>query len=170
MADRNIILVGFMGTGKTSVAETLASRTGMSLLDMDTVIAERAGKSIPRIFAEDGEPAFREREHALAAELAQPAGLIVSTGGGIVTNPDNIHLLSQGGLVACLQATVDEILRRVGHDTGRPLLQTDDKRGKILALLQQRAHLYAAIPVQIDTNGQSIEQVAQQVLAAYHRS
>lgn len=170
MSSRNIVLVGFMGTGKTAVANCLASKRAMPLLDMDTMIEERAGKPITRIFAEDGEPAFRQWEHRLASELAAPCGSIISTGGGIVLNPDNIKMLSQGGLVICLQATVDEILRRVAHDTTRPLLQTTDRRAKIENLLDQRAALYAAIPLQIHTDGRSIEDIATQILQCYEQA
>ncbi len=167
MTQRNIVLVGFMGTGKTSAGQILSQQTGMPLLDMDTVIEERAGKPISSIFADEGEAVFREKEHALAAELSEPTGRIVSTGGGIVLNPDNIRLLAQGGLVVCLNASVDEILRRVGNDASRPLLQTVDKRRKVTDLLAARAHLYASIPVQIDTDGLSSQEVAQQILKRY---
>jgi len=169
MGADNIVLVGFMGTGKTAVANVLARKSAMPLLDMDTMIEERTGKPITRIFAEEGEPAFRQIEHTLAAELATPSGSIISTGGGIVLNPDNIRLLSEGGLVVCLQASVDEILRRVQHDTTRPLLQTPDRRARIEALLVTRAPLYAAIPFQIQTDGRTIEEIATEILATYHR-
>ena len=168
MADPNIILVGFMGTGKTAVANILARKTNMPLIDTDAVIEERAAKPISSIFAEDGEPAFRVLENQVAAELAQPSGSIISTGGGIVKNPDNIKLLGRGGLVFCLQASVDEILRRVEGDTTRPLLQTTDRRGKVEALLAERAPLYASIPLQINTDGHTAEQVADEILERYN--
>jgi shikimate kinase len=168
MIKQNIILVGFMGTGKTSVANALASRTAMPLLDMDTRIERKVGKTITRIFAEDGEPVFRQHEHNLAEELSAPSGSIISTGGGIVLNPDNIAWLSKGGLVVCLQASVDEILRRVENDTTRPLLQTGDRRAKVEALLAKRAPLYAAIPFQIQTDGRSIEEISAEIITAYN--
>ena len=166
---QNIILVGFMGTGKTAVANNLAHKTGMPLLDTDTIIEQRAGKPITAIFAEDGEPAFRVLENQVAAELAQPSGSIISTGGGIVKNPENIKLLEKGGLVFCLQASVDEILRRVADDTTRPLLHTPDRRVKIESLLTERAPLYAAIPHQIQTDNKTIEQVADEILTTYNK-
>ncbi len=164
---QNIILVGFMGTGKTAVANILNRKTGMPLLDTDTIIEQRAGKPITAIFAEDGEPAFRVLENQVAAELAKPSGSILSTGGGIVKNPANIELLAKGGIVFCLQASVDEILRRVEGDTTRPLLQTPDRRGKIESLLTERAPLYAAIPHQIKTDGKTVDQVADEILKFY---
>ncbi len=167
MKQENIVLVGFMGTGKTSVANQLARQCAMPLLDMDTMIEQRAGKPITRIFAEEGEPAFRKIEHALADELATPSGSIISTGGGIVLNPENIRLLSEGGLVVCLQASIDEILRRVQHDTTRPLLQGMDRRAKVAALLTARTPLYQAIPYQIHTDGRTIADIADEIIAAY---
>ena len=164
---RNIVLVGFMGTGKTSVANALAQKTNMPLIDTDSVIEQRAGKPISRIFSEDGEPTFREWEHQVAAELSDPCGSIISTGGGIVKHPRNMELLAKGGLVVCLQASVDEIMRRVEGDTTRPLLQTEDRRAKVEALLAERALLYAAIPLQIDTEAKSVEQIADEILARY---
>jgi shikimate kinase len=170
MSQRNIVLVGFMGTGKTSVANLLTQETGMPLLDMDTIIEQRQGKPITRIFAEDGEPAFRAIEHNLALELAHPCGSIISTGGGIVTNPANISALAHGGLIVCLKASVDEILRRVADDTTRPLLHTPDRRGKITALLAVRAPLYDAIPFQIHTDGKSIHNIANLILQQYSQA
>ena len=166
MAARNIVLVGFMGTGKTSVANILARNTGMPMIDMDAVIETRAGKPISRIFAEEGESAFRQYEQGLAAELSTPQGCIISTGGGIVKDPGNIRLLQKGGLVVCLNAGVDEILRRVEHDATRPLLQTPDRRAKVESLLAERAPLYAAIPFQINTRGRTVESIADEILAA----
>ena len=87
---KNIVLVGFMGSGKTTVGKLLAEQTGMPLVDMDTQIEERAGKTINEIFAQDGEPHFRALEREMAQELASKTGQIISTGGGIVLNPDNI--------------------------------------------------------------------------------
>jgi len=165
----NIVLVGFMGTGKTCVAQQLTARSAMPLLDMDSLIEARAGKPITRIFAEDGEPAFRNMEHALAAELATPAASIIATGGGVVLNPDNIRLLAQGGLVVCLQASIDEILQRVRHDTTRPLLQSPDRRARIAALLEARTPLYRAIPFQIQTDGRTVESIATEILDAYRQ-
>ncbi|MFU8779547.1 MAG: shikimate kinase [Kiritimatiellia bacterium] len=169
MSRRNIVLVGFMGTGKTSVANLLTQQTGMPLLDMDTIIEARQGKSITRIFTEEGEPFFRQIEHQLAQELSTPNGNIISTGGGIVTNPANIAALARGGLVVCLQASVDEILRRVADDTTRPLLQTPDRKSRITTLLATRTPLYNAIPFQIQTDGKSIQDIAAEIRQAYRQ-
>ncbi len=163
---RNIVLVGFMGTGKTTVGQLLSEKTGMPLLDMDTLIEKRAGKSINEIFAEEGEPHFRKLERTLVQELSANNGHVISTGGGIVLNPDNITDFEKSGLVVCLLASSEIILDRVRHDTTRPLL-AGDKEAKIIELLESRKPLYEAIGHQIDTNGLSPETIAEQIIALY---
>lgn len=163
----NIVLVGFMGTGKSCVGQFLAKRLGMTFLDMDDMIVERAGKSVPRIFAEDGEPHFRALECELARDLSARHGLVIATGGGIVLDPRNIEAFSKTGMVVCLSATPGAIEARVGNDTNRPLLAGGDKRRKITELLQKRRPLYDALPHQVDTTGLSVEQVADRIFALY---
>jgi len=164
---KNIVLVGFMGTGKTTVGKLLAEQTGMPLVDMDTQIEKRAGKTINEIFAQDGEPHFRALEREMAQELASKNGQIISTGGGIVLNPDNIADFEKTGLVVCLLADADTVLDRVRHDSSRPLL-ADDKESKIVELLQSRKHLYESIPHKIDTSGRpSPGPTAQEIIDLY---
>lgn len=167
MDKRNIVLVGFMGSGKTTVGRLIAEKTGMPLLDMDALIVERAGKSINDIFAEDGEPHFRALEREIAIELANGECQIVSTGGGIVLNPDNITDFEKTGLVVCLLADSETVLERVRHDSSRPLL-AGDKETKILELLESRKSLYASITHKIDTSGRpSPEPTAQEIIDLY---
>ena len=166
MKKQNIILVGFMGTGKTVTGRVLAERTGMELVDMDTLIAKRQGKTIPEIFAADGEPAFRTMERELVKELSKCRGLIISTGGGIILNPDNIADFEKSGLTVCLFASTETIFQRLEKDTTRPLL-SGDKKGQIEALLAQRKPLYAAIAHTVNTDGLTDEQTADQILELY---
>ena len=167
---RNVVLVGFMGTGKSCVGKLLAERLGLTFLDMDEFIVKRTGKPVPRIFAEDGEPRFRALERGLAAELSARRGLVIATGGGIVLDPHNIKNLSRTGLVVCLSATPEAIETRVGNDTNRPLLASGNKREKIAALLEKRRPLYAALPHHVDTTGLSVGEVADLVLALYEHA
>ena len=161
---RNIVLVGFMGTGKSATGKVLAKRLGREFVDMDSVIEQRQGKPIPAIFAEQGEPYFRQLERALVQELAARGGLVIAPGGGIVLNPENIKDFSRTGLVVCLRATPEMILKRVGNDTNRPLLQGGDKLQKIKDLLGKRQALYDAIPASVETDGQTPEDTADAVL------
>jgi len=166
MADhRNIVLIGFMATGKTSTGRDLAAKLGRRFIDMDQVIEEREGRSIPAIFATDGEPRFRELERNLVRELSGQSDLVIAPGGGIVLNPDNIRDFSRTGIVIGLRARPETVLARVGNDTTRPLLQVPDRLGKIRELLARREPLYAAIPTSLDTDGQTPEQIADRILA-----
>ena len=168
MTARNIVLMGFMGTGKTSVGKTLATTLGLQFVDMDHVIEERAGKPITRIFAEEGEPHFRKLERALAAELSIRDGLVIACGGGVVLNPDNIRDYCRSGLVVCLTASPQSIFERTAKATHRPLLEQQDRFQRIVDLLEKRKALYAAIPHQIDTTELNTHQVADTILKLYH--
>jgi len=160
----NIILVGFMGTGKTSVGRVLAGRLQRDFVDMDGELEARAGKPITRVFAEDGEGAFRRMERELVAELARRNNLVVAAGGGVVLDPGNIRAFGATGRVICLQAAPDEILRRVAGSNHRPLLEQGDKAGRIRKLLETRRQLYDAIPLRVDTTGKTLDEVAARVL------
>jgi len=163
MIPSNIILVGFMGTGKTTVGKLLAQKLNKRFVDMDSVIEERAGKAISRIFMEEGEPRFRAMERALVQELAAKVGLVIATGGGIVLNQDNIADFSRTGKVVCLMADEDEIMRRVSGSNSRPLLEKDDKLQRIRSLMEQRRPLYEKIPDRVNTTGLTPEQVVEAI-------
>ncbi len=161
----NIILTGFMGTGKTSVGRYLAERLNRPFVDLDERIVARAGKSIPAIFAEDGEAAFRELEAAACLELAEPQGVVAATGGGAAVNPANRAALSRGGLLICLDAHLEALLVRLEGYSGRPMLDGGDLRERVKVLLAQRADAYAAITHHVDTTGHSVAAAAGRVLA-----
>jgi shikimate kinase len=134
---------------------------------MDTLIEERAGKPISRIFAEDGEPHFRAMERALSQELAQRRGLVIACGGGVVLNPDNIRDYGRTGLVVCLTATPEVIFKRTAKDRNRPLLEEEDRMRRILELLEKRKTLYASISHQVDTTALPADAVAAAIVALY---
>jgi shikimate kinase len=165
----NIVLVGFMGTGKTSVGGLVAARSGFKFIDMDDVIQRRTGKTIPVIFSEDGEPKFRSLERALVRELSELSGQVIAAGGGIVLNPDNIADFERTGLVVCLLASAEVILKRTASDTGRPLLAGEGKMDKIIRLLEARKKLYERIPHHIDTTDLSVEEVANGIMSLFGR-
>ena len=160
----NIILTGFMGTGKTAVGREVAARLGRPFVDLDDLIVARAGKPIPRIFAEDGEPVFRSLEAEICRQMATPAGLVIATGGGAVLNPANRTALAAGGTLICLEADVATILARLAGTDNRPLLTTPDRQARIVELLAQRAAAYASVPHHLDTSRLSIAAAAERVL------
>jgi shikimate kinase len=166
----NIILVGFMGTGKTATARLVARRLERQLIDMDAMIETREGLKVSKIFAQKGEPYFRERERALVQELAERSNLVVAAGGGVVLNPENISDFSRTGVVICLKASPEAILRRVGAETHRPLLEGDDKGRKIMDVLESRKPLYDAIPHQIDTSHLTPDLAAARVVSIYEQA
>jgi len=159
----NIVLSGFMGTGKTAVGRCLARLIGSAFLDLDEVIEEESGLSIPEIFARLGEGRFREMEAATVARLCAGEfgdGLVVSTGGGVVVNPALRDALKSWGVLVCLTASVDEIVRRVGRREDRPLLNVPDPRERVEALLGERAASYADCHLELDTTSLGIEEAA----------
>ena len=166
---QNIVITGFMGTGKTTVGRLLARRLDRRYVDMDVLLAERFGKPIAAVFAEEGEEAFRTAEAELCLELAAERQLVISTGGGALVNESSRTALAETGMLVCLTASEGEILRRVAKSTDRPLLaggEEEERRKRIRTLLGVRRAAYGAIPYQIDTDGITPEQVAERILAA----
>ncbi|MGC9349437.1 MAG: 3-dehydroquinate synthase [Anaerolineae bacterium] len=158
------MLTGFMGTGKTTLGRAVADRLGRSFVDMDDLIEARAGKSIARIFEEDGESSFRDLESQLCRELAEQDGLVVATGGGALVDPVNRAVMSRKAVVVCLQAEVDEILRRVGDGEERPLLRNANPRRDVEHLLAARQRAYASIPWQLPTTDRSTDELVSDLM------
>jgi len=161
---RNIVLCGFMGTGKSSVGRLVAEQLRFAFLDTDHVIEARAGKPITEIFAEQGEPAFREMEAKVVKEVAERKSTVISTGGGLVVNPENMASLKQHALVVCLWASPAGIYARVKNQNHRPLLQEPEPLEKIKTLLAERTPFYKQADVLLNTEIRSPREVAQQVL------
>lgn len=155
----NVVLTGFMGTGKSEVGRLLATTLGLEWVDTDDLIESRHGP-VTEIFATNGEEAFRELEKAVAAELAERAGLVISTGGRLMLDPDNAAALGRGARVFCLTAGVTEVLRRVSLQDGptRPLLAHHNPAERITELLRQRAAAYAEFE-QVETDGKTVDEV-----------
>ena len=175
---RNIILVGFMASGKTSVGRALAERTGWTFVDADDAIVERASKPIHRIFSEDGEPAFRELESRVIADLCAGEQQVIASGGGAFVSEHNREVMLSGGRVFFLSASPAEILRRVREEEAggpiRPLLapstgsgQAHDPEARIAELLAQRMPAYAQAHHAVETDGVTAEGVAAAILGNY---
>jgi shikimate kinase len=163
----NVVLCGFMATGKSSVGKKLAELSGYEFVDLDAAIEADEGASIPRIFAERGEPAFRELESRMVERMMNRTNLVISTGGGTVVNPRNLANLKSCGVVVALTADIPTILRRAGSGENRPLLQAEDREERIRALLQERAPFYAQADMAIDTSSLTIEETARKILDFY---
>jgi shikimate kinase/3-dehydroquinate synthase len=153
-----------MGTGKTAVGRALAARLGARFVDTDVLVEEAAGRPIARIFAEDGEAAFRRLEARAVAEAAAPGGAVIATGGGVVLSAENMARLRRGGVVVALEAAPEAILARVGPGADRPLLGTDPA-ASVRRLLAERAPLYAAADLVVETSHLPVDAVVERVLA-----
>lgn len=138
----NLILVGMMGSGKTTMGKALARHLGKVFVDSDEEITRRTGVTVPHIFDIEGEAGFRLRETAAIRELAGRDNMVLATGGGSVLAEENRALLEQNGIVIYLKASVHDLWQRTRHDRNRPLLQTKDPHEKLTELFQQRDPLY----------------------------
>jgi shikimate kinase len=167
----NIVLIGFMGTGKSTIGRELSKMLSYPLIDTDHAIVKKAGKPIPKIFAEDGEEAFRKMETDLLEELLEEEGNIIATGGGIIGSERNREILRQLGYVVWLAASPKEILARTSRNSNRPLLNNEDPSGTIMRLLEKRTPLYmAASHLNIETDQLCFDEICNGIIesARYH--
>lgn len=161
---KNLILTGFMGTGKSTVGRLLAQEMGWVFVDLDERIEAKIGLRIADFFEHYGEAAFRDKETECAAEVLQQEQQVIATGGGVVLRKENIELLRRSGKVACLTASVDEIIRRTAGDTTRPLLNHPDRQQRIQELLTARQSGYRQADFCLATDGKSAAEVAGEIL------
>ena len=165
---QNVALIGFMGTGKTSTGHQLAMLLDYGFVDTDSLIEEQAGKTVTQIFAQFGEPAFRDLETRVGRMLAARQKLVIATGGGFVLNPIHLDELKCHALVICLWASPETIYERVRNQSHRPLLQEKDPLGTIRSLMAQRESAYRKADVLINTEQRSIRELAQQIAHQFH--
>ncbi len=161
----NIVLVGFMGTGKSTVGRVIAQKLGFHFIDTDDVIEQTSKAKIFDIFAEHGEVYFRDLESQAVESVALMKNQVVATGGGVVLRSSNIDLLRTGGPIFCLNATPKAIWDRVRSSQSRPLLRGPDPLKKIETLLDKRAPYYALADHQIETTGVSVDRVANEIIS-----
>jgi shikimate kinase len=161
-----IALIGFMGTGKTVVGRLLAAKTGQEFLELDAIIEEKAGRSIPEIFRTEGEIGFREREIEAVKEIAHKKNVVIACGGGIVLNKINIDRLRQECAIVCLTASLEVILKRTAGDRGgRPLLDVADRARRVEELLAFRRPYYRrSADITINTSRLRPEKVADKII------
>jgi shikimate kinase len=165
-SDPNIIITGFMGTGKSTVGKLVAEKLGRPFVDTDEEIVKQAGKTIPEIFAQEGEAVFRHMERRICQFLADQCGYVIATGGGMLVDEGNRAVMLASGLVVCLRASPEVIQRRLQIDeTERPLL-----KGDWGALLEKRRAAYDAIPHQIETTDRTPEQIAEDIVGLWQNT
>lgn len=161
----NIYLIGFMGTGKSTLGRVLSQRIGWPWIDTDQEIVKRQNRTIPEIFASEGEAYFRDRETELLKELALRKRILVTTGGGMVLRSENRELMRKSGIVISLTADRNVIRDRVARQGNRPLLAGDELEQRIDRLLKERAELYNEADIQIDTTSGDIDAAVRELLA-----
>jgi shikimate kinase len=166
---KNIVLIGFMGTGKTSTGKMLAQRLGKAFIDLDHRIEEEYGESIPQMFATKGEAYFRECEKAVVKQVSARANAVIATGGGTVNNPENTAALKKYGVIVCLTAAPEAILERTGRQGQRPLLDAagrdrSSRLKEIKKLLAEREEMYRQADFAVDTSDASPMQIAERIV------
>ena len=161
----NIYLVGFMGTGKTSVGRQLAKDQGWNFIDLDELIELKQQRRIVDIFAQEGEPYFRKAETKALKEAVKEDNFVIACGGGIVTREENILAMKETGLMVCLTASPAVIIKRISGCTHRPLLNVPDPKKQINILLKLRAPYYARADKTINTSRLSLKEVVRKIKA-----
>ena len=160
----NIMLIGFMGVGKTSVSKRLSKKFDMPELDMDSMIVEQENKSINDIFAENGEDYFREVETRCLIEIQKKKGFIVSCGGGVVVKDENIEHMKDGGVILLLTATPQTVYNRVKDDDSRPILRGNKNVEFIELLMNKRKDRYLAVAdIIISTDDKTIDEIVEEI-------
>ncbi|HWQ89944.1 MAG TPA: shikimate kinase [Desulfitobacteriaceae bacterium] len=158
---QNIVLIGFMGAGKSTVGRRLALELNWRFVDTDAVIEEVTGLAISTIFKRYGESRFRAEESLAVKKVCAERHCVISTGGGTVLNPENLDLLQKNGLVIYLFVSLEDVLKRVGN-SDRPLLKSSP--GEVLSLWQSRQETYAKAPCTIDTTNKGVDEVVQEIM------
>lgn len=139
---KNIVLIGMMGTFKTTAGKLVAKKLGVKFLDTDKILASRFKMGIDKYFKKFGEQSFREQENKLCQELMDEQDAVISTGGGIIKNPQNIEALKKNGIIICLMASPNQIYNRIKNSRTRPLLKTPDPLSRIKEILAEREQIY----------------------------
>lgn len=161
---KNIILTGFMGTGKTEVGKELSRLVNMKLIDVDTEIEKSEKVTINEIFQKFGEPRFREIETGMIKKISQQKNVIISTGGGAVLKQENMEILRKTGVIICLMATPETILNRTSNSDDRPLLKVENPFEKITELLNFRRPFYEKADIMIDTENKTPLEIAEEII------
>lgn len=168
-SDVNLYLVGFMGTGKSTVGRAAAARLGFQLIDSDHEIERAQGRTITEIFAQDGEPAFREMEKAFIEGGHPGERTVVSCGGGLVVQPGMLEALRSRGIVICLHASLETVLARTSRSRNRPLLEVENPEERIRTLYAAREPVYRRAGTMVLTDSRPLGDIAAHVVRIWQR-
>ena len=163
----NIVLIGFMCSGKSRVGRELAARLGWTFHDTDDIVARNAAARVPDIIRKRGEAAFRQLEGDAVKQVAALDRAVIATGGGVPLNPENMSLLGRNGQLVWLKVSPRTVLRRAGDLTARPLIDPSDPLGSVTKRLNEREALYAAASFTVDTDAADPNAVMQQILSFF---
>lgn len=161
---QNIALIGFMAVGKSAVGHRLAKKLRRRFVDLDRLIEKSTGMKVHEIFVQKGEPYFRQLEKQTLATVLQNDGQVISTGGGVIMNDENLTLLRDKALLVGLTASIDVLLARAGNGSKRPLLKGANRKERVEELLTQRQSRYAQAHITIDTNELTTDQVVEKII------
>ncbi len=167
--DKNVIITGFMGTGKTTVGREVARMLSCEFHDTDEIIEARTSMSIADIFKRHGEQYFRELEAVVLSDLARSNQSVIATGGGTLLATGIADIAAKNGIIFCLEADLPALEARLRHNTNRPLLTTDDRRTELQFLSQQREKLYRQLPNHVDTTHLSPREAATIIVSRYQQ-
>ncbi len=167
---KNIVLIGFMGTGKSTVGMRLAERLHLQFVDMDREIERITGMTISQLFRKHGETRFRSEEQLMAQKLGRCSNLVIATGGGVVLQPDNVAALKKNGIFVALEASPEVIMARVSHKkSNRPLLNKATTVEDVKKMLAAREEFYACADIRVDTTGQELNKLVNEIIAQVKR-
>lgn len=170
MKNKNLVLIGFMGCGKTTVGRNLSGLIKYDFFDCDSLIEQKSNMSISNIFNEFGESYFRNIEHEVIKEVSDLESSVIATGGGVIKNPQNMSLLKMNGIVIYLKNSPEKTFKNLEHDNTRPILQEDDKFTKISLLMEEREPFYIKYSdIIIDVSEGSVNEITEKILKIYSK-
>lgn len=164
MLEKNIVLIGFMGSGKSIISKRLANMLNRQLLSTDDLIVQQEGRSVNRIFEESGEGYFRQMERKVVEGVAEKQSVVIDCGGGVVLNPENITDLKRRGILIYLSASPECIYENIKDKDDRPLLNVQDPLARIRKLLKERRALYEQADYIIMTDNKTADEVCEEVI------
>ena len=166
---KNIVLIGFMGTGKTSIGRNVAQKLNMEFVDTDELIEKQTGLTIPEIFSANGEDYFRRLESRIVEQVSKKEKQVIATGGGVVLKEENMKHLREKGFIIHLKSNPDTILRNIGGGDNRPLLKDNPTKEKIIEMLEKRKEYYKNHDYEIDVSVLTVEEAAEKIIDIYCR-